>query len=137
MTKQPKNPTDVYELMENSEGEVMALIFADDTAPQNSSFYLNEKEKRIELIRAANNIVYIDGLQPESITKLKKLTKLYVCEMKYNKDKDAENKIQYVYAANKRNEPLEKEQPVPPAQTVSDKAKKAREKILKKATPQA
>lgn len=135
MTKQPKNPTDVYELMENSEGEVMALIFADDTAPQNATFYLNEKEKRIELTRAQNNIVFIDGLQPESIQKIKKLTKLYVCEIKYNKDKDAENEIQYVYAANKK-EPVAEDKPTPPAQNITDKAKKAREKILKKPAPQ-
>ncbi|MBO5441280.1 MAG: hypothetical protein J6A09_01775 [Alphaproteobacteria bacterium] len=135
MTKQPKNLTDVYELMENSEGEVMALIFADDTAPQNATFYLNEKEKRIELTRAQNNIVFIDGLQPESIQKIKKLTNLYVCEIKYNKDKDAENEIQYVYAANKK-EPVAEDKPTPPAQNITDKAKKAREKILKKPAPQ-
>ena len=135
MAKQQRKPTDVYELMENSEGEVMALIFADDTAPQNATFYLNEKEKRIELIRAQNNIVFIDGLQSESIQKIKKLTKLYVCEIKYNKDKDAENEIKYVYAANRRSERIPQKK-TSSTQEISDKAKKASEKILKKSNPQ-
>lgn len=138
METTPANPQNLYELMENDKGEMMALIFADDTAPQNPVFYLNETEKFIELHRTKDNIVYIEDLEPETVEKVKKITKLYVCEMEYNKE--GENKIAYLYAAElKKNDPLQKNTPPQPsaAQTLSEKARKAREKILNKSSASA
>ena len=94
-----QNPQNVYELMENDAGEIMVLIFAGEGKPVNPTFYLNEKEKLIEITRSKNDIVLIEGLQPDTIEKIKNLKTLYICEMKYNENPEAENEIVNAYAA--------------------------------------
>ena len=74
-----QNPQNVYELMENDAGEIMVLIFAGEGKPVNPTFYLNEKEKLIEITRSKNDIVLIEGLQPDTIEKIKNLKTLYIC----------------------------------------------------------
>ena len=131
------DPHNVYELMENDEGEVMVLIFAGEGKPQNPTFALYEKEKLIEITRSKNDIILIEGLQPEAIEKLKKLKTLYVCEMKYNENPEAENEIVNAYAATVKKKPNNiQEQSSPKAQpqeeTLAEKARKARENLLNK-----
>ena len=94
-TSQPEkqDPQNVYELMENDDGEVMVLLFAGEGTPQNPSFTLDEANRLIELSRSKNDIVLIEGLLPDAVEKLKKLSVLYVCEMKYNENPEAENEI--------------------------------------------
>lgn len=100
-TSQPEkqDPQNVYELMENDDGEVMVLLFAGEGTPQNPSFTLDEANRLIELSRSKNDIVLIEGLLPNAVEKLKKLSVLYVCEMKYNENPEAENEILHAYAA--------------------------------------
>lgn len=100
-TSQPEkqDPQNVYELMENDDGEVMVLLFAGEGTPQNPSFTLDETNRLIELSRSKNDIVLIEGLLPDAVEKLKKLSVLYVCEMKYNENPEAENEILHAYAA--------------------------------------
>lgn len=129
-TKMPTkqiNPRDVYELIENNEGELMVLIFAFDEEPQSAFYCINEKRKTIDLYRSKNNIVIIDNLKAETIKKLKKTTHLYICEMKYNENPDAENEIVYAYKAELKEKPT----PEQKKETIADKAKKVRESILK------
>ena len=71
MAKKPINPKDVYELMENDQGEIMLLLYAGETAPQKASFHLNEERKCIELYRNPKDTVIIEGLEKDSIIKLK------------------------------------------------------------------
>ena len=94
-----QDPKNVYELMENDAGEIMVLIYAGEGKPINPTFMLNEKEKLIEIMRSKKDIILIEGLQPESIQKIKKIKTLYVCEMKYNENPEAENEIVNAYAA--------------------------------------
>lgn len=129
-TKMPTkqlNPRDVYELIENEEGELMVLIFAFDEEPQSPFFCLNEKRKTIDLYRSKNNIVVIDNLKAETIKKIKKISHLYICEMKYNENPNDENEIVYAYVAELKERP---QLPIE-EKTLSEKAKKARESILK------
>jgi hypothetical protein len=121
------NPRDVYELIENDEGEIMVLIFAFDEDPQSAFFYINEKRKTLDLYRSKNNIVIIDNLKKETIAKLKKTPHIYICEMKYNENPDAENEIVYAYTAEQKEAPTI----APKPETLSEKAKKARESVLK------
>ena len=93
------NPQDVYELIENDKGEIMLIIYATEQEPQNPSFALNEKDRRIELTRAKDDILHIEGLQAETVEKFKTVEKLYICEMKYNPDNNTENEIMYAYTA--------------------------------------
>ena len=121
------NPRDVYELIENDEGELMILIYASDTKPQSPFFCLNETRKTIDLYRSKNDIVIIDNLKAETIKKLKTIPHLYICELKYNENPEAENEIVYAYAVELKEKP---QLPVK-EKTLSEKAKKARESVLK------
>lgn len=140
-TSQPEkqDPQNVYELMENDDGEVMVLLFAGEGTPQNPSFTLDEANQLIELSRSKNDIVLIEGLLPDAVEKLKKLSVLHVCEMKYNENPEAENEILHAYAAalKKKEQPQQNADAKPAAQeSLSEKARKARENVLnKKATP--
>ena len=131
-------PEDTYELIENDKGEIMALIYADEKQPQNPSFALNENSRRIELERCKDDLIFIDGLQPEAIEKLKSISNLYVCEMKYNPDENAESEIVHAYIAPLKKKdredpkPQEKPKPQPTQESLSEKARQARENVLKK-----
>lgn len=124
----PTNPRNVYELMENDDGEIMLLLYAGENEPQKSSFFINEKKKNLELYRNSKDTVIIEELVAESISKLKKIDTLYICEMKYNTKETEENEILYAYTATKEEKSLKEKE-----LSVSDKAKLAREKITKKA----
>ncbi len=135
--KTPQNPRNVYELMENDAGEVMVLIFAGEDKPVNPTFTLKEKEKLIEITRSKNDIILIEGLQPDTIEKIKNLKTLYVCEMKYNENPEAENEIVNAYAATVKKKAVEPQNELPKAEasqeeTLAEKARKARENLLKK-----
>lgn len=135
--KTTPNPHNVYELMENDAGEIMVLIFAGEDKPVNPTFALKEKEKLIEITRSKNDIILIEGLQPDTIEKIKNLKTLYVCEMKYNENPEAENEIVNAYAAtvkkkadNPQKDPLKVSNQQ--EETLAEKARKARENLLKK-----
>lgn len=125
-----KRPQDTYELLENDINEIMILLYAPDSQPESPCFTLNEKRACVVIHRNPNDNVVITGLAFETIKKLKKLDILYVCELNYSEDENAENKIIYAYSA-----PLKKEDPkTPKNRTISEKAKKVREKIKKQTT---
>lgn len=130
MPKKSIDPRNVYELMENDDGEIMLLLYAGDVAPQNSTFRINVQKKALELFRSPKDTVIIDGLTTESIAKLQDIDKLYVCEMKYNETPNSENEIVYAYTTTPLPQTTKAETKEP---SISEKAKKAREKILKKA----
>lgn len=134
------NPQDVYELIENDKGEIMLIIYATGQEPQNPSFALNEKDRRIELTRAKDDILHIEGLQAETVEKFKTVEKLYICEMKYNPDNNTENEIMYAYTAllkkKEQNEAQTPKQSNPKPEeakkNLSEKVRQAREEALKR-----
>lgn len=131
------DPHNVYELMENDDGEVMVLLYAGNTNPLNPSFRLNKVRKCIELKRNNKDVVLIEGLKPESIEKLDKLEVLYVCELKYTENAD-DSEILFAYPAELKNVKIgEMQEKVENSQEVSngslsEKAKQVREKVLNK-----
>ncbi len=139
MTEMPQNSKDIYEIMENDNGEVMILIYAGEEAPQNPGFSLNEAEHLLELTRKKDDIVQIAGLQQDALDKLKNLKTLYICELKYNEDPDAENEILHAYAATlkkKGKEPQPTELPKPNKQeALSEKIRQTRAKVLSQNKP--
>ena len=134
------NPQDVYELIENDKGEIMLIIYATGQEPQNPSFALNEKDRRIELTRGKDDILHIEGLQAETVEKFKTVEKLYICEMKYNPDNNTENEIMYAYNAllkkKEQNEAQTPKQSNPKPEeakkNLSEKVRQAREEALKR-----
>lgn len=135
MPKKNLNPKDIYELMENDQGEIMLLLYAGESAPQKASFYLNEKQHCLELYRNTKDTVIIDGLAKDSMTKLKQTETLYICEIKYNEDAESENEILYAYPTAPVKEPphIQSKPQEPTKVSLTEKAKEAREKVLKKA----
>ncbi|MCM1322717.1 MAG: hypothetical protein NC218_00850 [Acetobacter sp.] len=133
MAKKPSSPKDVYELMENDQGEIMLLLYAGESAPQNAFFHLNPERNCLELHRNSKDVVVIEGLETESLTKLKKINILYVCEMKYNETTDEGNEILYAYETSPKSENTQEKTPIPNTPSLSEKVKLAREKVLKKA----
>lgn len=134
MTEQ-YSPQDTYEIIENDNEEVMILIFANGNAPQKPTFSLDKKNKALELSKSPDEQIVLDGLQPETLVKLNKLETLYVCEIKYNEKETADNEIVYAYAATLKKKVASHEQKAqnqPQQQeTLTQKARKARENILK------
>ncbi len=131
MARRLINPKNVYELMENDNGEIMVLLYAGFTEPQKPSFILNKQNKCIELKRNAKDMVVIDGLKAESIEKLEKLQTLYVCELRYTDDENEDSEILYAYAAELgQKEDAKAGRDSKPS--LSDKVKEARKKVLHK-----
>lgn len=129
MPQKDQDAFNVYELMENDKGEVMVLIYARDTSPQNSTFFINVSQRCIEISRNKDDTIFIDGLQDESIIKLQALKTLYVCEIKYTEKSDEDNEIVYAYMAEcKKPKSAEKTA----KQKLVEKAKNINQKIKKK-----
>lgn len=138
MTETQNKAPNVYELMENDNGEVMVLLYAGEQPPLRPAFMLDEKEACIELYRNPVDTVRIEGLVVETIEKIKTVDILYVCEMKYNENPESENEILFAYPAtlkkkdqeeqqqNSQNEPSQQE-------SLSERLRKAREKVLNQA----
>ena len=129
MPKKTIDPRNVYELIESDTEDLMVLIYASETQPQSPFFQINEKRKTIELYRAKNDLIIINNLKSETIEKLRNISQLYICEMKYNEDPNAKNEMIYAYTAQKREPATDKKE-----ETLSEKARKARELITKKSS---
>ncbi|MBR2274203.1 MAG: hypothetical protein IJ864_05210 [Alphaproteobacteria bacterium] len=98
-----KNDKNTYELLENDEGQMMVLLYAGPKSPQNPSFYFNENLNTLEITRNKNDIVSIEEIPLETIEKVKKLTQLYICEMKYTENEEDESEIMRAYAVPQKH----------------------------------
>ena len=127
---------DSYELIENEKNEIMILLYAGQTEPSNSTYKINEYARQIVIKRNSKDTLYIEDIAPEYMEKIKKLETLYVCELKYNENlkEDDETDILYAYASalEKNTSKQQKEAPKEDqtAETIQEKVKKTREKIL-------
>ena len=127
---------DSYELIENEKNEIMILLYAGQTEPSNSTYKINEYARQIVIKRNSKDTLYIEDIAPEYMEKIKKLETLYVCELKYNENlkEDDETDILYAYASalEKNTSKPQKEAPKEDqtAETIQEKVKKTREKIL-------
>jgi hypothetical protein len=137
MAAPKKKSRNVYELLENDLGEIMALIFSNGVKPQNPTFRLNEANRNIELYHTDKDVIILEGIQPETIEKFKDITKLYVCEMQYDETSD-ERKILFAYEALLKKEAPKEEglkknaapqKPDRPTD-LKERARLAREKII-------
>jgi hypothetical protein len=126
------SPRDVYELVENDKGEIMVLVYAKEPAPKNSTFFLDTKRGWLRINRTKDNFLFISGLKPEAVKKLKTIKQLYVCELKYTENRDEENEIVYAYSASLQKEVKKVEIASKKEVNIAEKAKSAREKVLKK-----
>jgi hypothetical protein len=91
---------DIYELLENENKEIMVLIYTNSLPPENAKFILNESHRRLEIYRNKREVILLNGLQKETIEKIKKLDIIYVCELDASPNTDDDNKIIYAYTAD-------------------------------------
>ena len=134
MEKNLNKALDSYEILENENNEIMILLYAGQTEPANSTYRINEYAKHIIIKRNSKDTIYIEQLSDEYINKIKKLDTLYVCELKYNENQkeDEETDIVYAYASALEKEDTTQQKQEEPQETILDKAKKSREKVLEK-----
>ena len=97
MIKNTNNNANAYEIIENDEGEMMVMLYAHPNTPQNPSFYLNEKNKCLELNRNAEQKIIIQDITADNVEKIKKQNNIYVCELTYSKDENEESEIVHAY----------------------------------------
>lgn len=134
MEKNLNKALDSYEILENENNEIMILLYAGQTEPANSTYRINEYARHIVIKRNSKDTLYIEQLSDEYINKIKKLDTLYVCELKYNENQkeDEETDIVYAYASALEKEDTTQQKQEEPQETILDKAKKSREKVLEK-----
>ena len=134
MEKNLNKALDSYEILENENNEIMILLYAGQTEPANSTYRINEYARHIVIKRNSKDTLYIEQLSDEYINKIKKLHTLYVCELKYNENQkeDEETDIVYAYASALEKEDTTQQKQEEPQETILDKAKKSREKVLEK-----
>ena len=96
-----KKTNDIYELLENEQKEIMVLIYTNSIPPENPKFILNEKSLCLEIYRNKKEVIILNGLQKETIEKIKKLDIVYVCELSNLSNDENDDKIVYAYTANK------------------------------------
>ena len=97
MLKNQAKENDTYEIIENDEGEMMIMLYASPNAPQNPSFFLNEKKQCLELNRNLNQTIVIENITDSYVEKIKQQTNLYVCELSQTQDENEESEIVHAY----------------------------------------
>ena len=122
---------DIYELLENDKKEIMVLIYTNDTPPEDPKFILNEASRCLEIYRNRNEVIVLNGLQNETVEKIKKLDIIYVCELDASAT-DEENKITYAYSATPTSSAEIHKQTKNTTQTISKKTQSLKDKIQAK-----
>lgn len=87
-----------YDFMITEENEVMLLLYARETPPNNSTIHLNPDEKKIELYRNENDALTLDEVEDDIFNNLQNETSLLICELAPTEN-DEENEIIYAYEA--------------------------------------
>ena len=133
MVENTLNDKNSYELMQNDNGDIMIMLYANESKPLNPSFHLNETIMQLELIRNSKNSILIEELQAETIEKIKKLQTIYVCEIKYNEENSNNDDAEIVYAYAARYKAQEPTSPrIKKEKTLQEKLEQTREKIIEK-----
>ena len=122
---------DIYELLENDKKEIMVLIYTNSIAPEEPKFILNEPTRCLEIYRNKKEVVVLNGLQKETIEKIKKLDIIYVCELDASTT-DNENRIIYAYTANITTKEELRKLKTKTAQNLSKKTQSLKDKIQAK-----
>lgn len=88
-----------FDFMITDENEVMLLLYARDTAPQNPKAKLNYEEHSIILTRNGEDVVTLENIENEVFDDLQDENTLLVCEIEPTENED-ESEIVYTYEAD-------------------------------------
>lgn len=87
-----------FDFMITDENEVMLLLYARESEPNNPSVKLNAENHSIELTRNEDDIITLEEVEDEVFENLQDESSLLVCELEPT-DNEEENEIIYTYEA--------------------------------------
>ena len=86
----------MYDFVVNDEDEVMLLLYASNTEPQNARFVLNVEDNKAELYRNENECIVLENIPDDIFDSLADADKLLVCEISdTEKEEDSESVFAY------------------------------------------
>lgn len=88
----------IYDFLINDEDEVMLLLYARESSPENSIFEIDMEGKSAILIRNSEDSVSLSEIPAEIIDALQDADKLLVCELSLT-DNEKDTQIVYAYEA--------------------------------------
>lgn len=87
-----------FDFMVTDENDVMLLLYARDTAPEDPQVQLNPNEHNIVLSRNENDVITLEDVEDEIFNNLQEENTLLVCEIEPS-DSEEEAEIVYTYEA--------------------------------------
>lgn len=88
-----------FDFIITDENEVLLLLYARDTAPQNPTAKLNYDEHTVILSRNSDDVITLENVEDEIFDDLQEEHTLLVCEIEPTENED-ENEIVYTYEAD-------------------------------------
>lgn len=88
-----------YDFIVNDEDEVMLLLYARETKPENARVKLNIDERSAELTRNALESIILEDIPVDVFDSLTDADKLLVCEIT-DTERDEDSKLIYAYEAD-------------------------------------
>ena len=89
----------MYDFVVNDEDEVMLLLYASNTEPQNARFVLNVEDNKAELYRNENECIVLENIPDDIFDSLADADKLLVCEIS-DTEKEEDSEIVFAYEAD-------------------------------------
>lgn len=91
-----------YDFVVNDEDEVLLLLYASETQPDNAKIILHPEDDSAELFRNAEEVVLLESIPAEIFDSLEDADKLMVCELSNTEDEN-ESQIVFAYEAEVLN----------------------------------
>ena len=89
----------MFDFVVNDEDEVMLLLYAGETEPQNARIVINMDEGRAELYRNPTECVVLEDIPADIFDSILENDKLLVCEIS-DTEKEEDSEIVYAYEAD-------------------------------------
>lgn len=94
-----ENELSTFDFVTNEEDEVMLLLHAQETEPNNPRIEIDVNEKSAVLIRNETDEILLEGIPEDIIDSLQDADALMVCELKIG-EKEEDTEIVYAYEAD-------------------------------------
>ncbi len=91
------NTFDSYDFLLNEDDEVMLLLYAKESKPENPYMVIDFDNKSAELYRNGTDCVVIADISEDILSAIQLVDSILVCEL--SRDEDEEPKMIYAYEA--------------------------------------
>ena len=89
----------MYDFVVNEEDEVMLLLYAGKSEPENARFVIDVAANKAELYRNEQECVVLENIPDDIFDSLAEADKLLVCEIS-NTEKEEDSEIVFAYEAD-------------------------------------